>query len=410
MNLARYQFHLFIIAFSLLCASLSVASDTAQGQSSVIIPGAIIMPDGSLSEGKAVVIQSGRIHSIDDAHEYADHADAVHRPGAVLSPGLIDAYAVLGAYGSNVERVHAIDPELSVYDAIDAWDETWAAALAGGITAAMIVPEPNNVVGGMTAIMRTGNERHPPEPLRKHAMMMFSFGSPALHSQRPPTSRGGAISLLRNAFARANDGHGHPRLAQVLDGTVQPIVRADSGEDVTAAIRFFETYGIGPAIAHTAHLLDVLDDVVQADVPVIVGPYSSRSDQPEFVAPGRLQKQGVELAFAGHMPIRDGATMRLSAALAVRAGMDAEAARRALTINPAKFLGIDAQVGSIAAGRDADLVLFSGDPLRPDARVLEVYRQGELMYASPNRHEDIAQLDSDEDGDEMIGGSDDETE
>lgn len=404
------QYQLLLTAALLFCASLGATSAAAQPQTSIIIPGMVLMPDGTLAEGKAVVIRNGRIHSIDEADEHRDRDDAIRRPGTVLSPGLIDPYAVLGAYGSNVERVHAIDPDLSVYDAIDSWDAAWADVLAGGVTTAMIVPGPNNLVGGMTAVMRTGNERRPPEELRERAMMMFSFGSPALHPQRPPTSHGGAISMLRNAFSQPHNGRGHARLAQVLDGTVQPIVRADSGEDVTAALRFFETYGIGPVIAHTSHLLDVRDDLIEADVPVIVGPYSVRSSQRELVAPGRLQKEGVELAFAGLAPIRDAASMRLSAALAVRAGLDADAARRGLTINPATILGIDSQVGSISPGRDADLVLFSGDPLRPDARVLAVYLRGELVHVAPNLHEEIARLDPDEVDDEMIGASDDDTE
>jgi hypothetical protein len=407
---------LFALAILLaMSGALSGAIADSRQPDTVIIPGAVLLPTGELAEGKAVVIRDGRIHAVDDAAAHDDRGDAIRRPGTVLSPGLIDPYSVLGASGSNIERVHPIDPDLAVIDAIDLSDPAWGRALAEGITAAMIVPGANNVVGGMTAVMRTGNDRRLPEPLREHALMMFSFGSPALQSGRAPTSRSGAITMLRGAMTQARDGRGHERLAAVLDSSIDAIVRADAGEDVSAAIRFFETYGLGPAIVHSSDLLEVGDDVIEALVPMIVGPYSVGTPEHVLIAPGRLSRPGglggpgpgVELAFAGHTPVRDAASLRLSAALAVRAGLDPAAARRALTINPARILGVDDRIGAIDSGRDADMVLFTHDPLRPDARVLEVYLGGELVYVAADLHEEIARLDLDDDGDAEIGGSDD---
>jgi len=395
-----------------LAATLSIGVGAiADVHEIVIVPGGVVMPDGTIVDGKAVVIRDGKIAAIDDADAHAENGDAIRRPGTVLSPGLVDSYSVLGVRGNNVERTSSIDPGLDVIDAVDWWDSGWSAAVAGGITTVMVVPGANNLVGGMTAVIRTGNELRRPEALREHALLMFSLGPPALNPRQAPTSRGGAITMLRSEFSTARAGNGHARLRQLLDDDITALVRADGGEDVTAALRFFETYGVAPTIVHRNELLDVIDDLAESPVPLIVGPYALDTPAHMLAAPARLHRNDIEFAFAGNTPVRDGAAMRLGAALAVRAGLDAATARRGLTINPARILGVDDTVGSIQTGRDADLVLFSRDPLRVDARVLEVWLRGTLVHVAANLHEEILRLEGDADGEtDADGAIEDETE
>jgi len=404
-------FTLFVALGCMSAQSPAVAASTSvNANDHVLIPGAVVMPDGTIVDGKAVVVRDGRVVRLVDSTDYDDDDTVLRRPGTVLSPGLIDAYSALGVFGSNVERVQSIDSQLSVVDAIDLWDGAWAEALASGVTAVLLVPGANNLVGGSAALLRTGNASHPPEVLVDHVGILFSFGTPALNPRRAPTSRGGAIAKLRNAMTEARGGGETDRLRSVLDKSMPAIVRADAGEDVSAAIRFFESYGIGPVIVHRDELLEVEEDLVEATVPVIAGPYAMNSPRHVLVAPGRLAAQGIEIAFAGNTPLRDGVSLRLGAALVVRAGMDPAAARRALTVNAARIFGVEERIGSIAPGRDADLVLFTADPLRPDARVLEVYRRGVLVHAAPDLQDEILRLESEDEGETIVEGVEDESE
>ncbi len=129
-------------------------------------------------------------------------------------------------------------------------------------------------------------------------------------------------------------------------------------------------------------LVDLLEDQHQ---PVVLGPYSMESTRRELLGAAALTDGGIEVAFRGGFPVTCPQALRMTAALAVRNGMDAAAARRGITIVPAKVAGVADRIGSIAPGKDADLVVFSNDPLRIDAQVLEVYVRGQRVYCATCR-------------------------
>ncbi len=379
----------FLFAAIVTCLCLASAEADPRNGEQVIVPGAVVMPDGSLATDTAVVLQGGEIVRVEsaDAYEGVDDETVMRRPGAVLSPGLIDVLSTLGVTGQNVERTDPIDPSLRVVEAFDEYDRRFAAVLRGGVTAAVLVPGNNNVVGGSAAVIRTSSPDGRPRVIREDGPLIFSLGPPTFRSGHAPTSRAGALAMAREALTAARDGRGDERLQAVLAGDLDFLVFAHRGEDVTAAYRLFDSYGLGAVVVHSHDLLEVAEDVLDATMPVVVGPYDAGSPVEEMAAPAAVQNAGGEIVIAGRTPQRSADALRLSAGLAVRYGMDSDAARQAITVNAADVAGVGDRIGRIQDGYDADLVLFSADPLRMDARVLEVYVEGMRVY----RDEHIAQ-------------------
>jgi imidazolonepropionase-like amidohydrolase len=133
-----------------------------------------------------------------------------------------------------------------------------------------------------------------------------------------------------------------------------------------------------------AHL--VADKLAARGVPVIIGPlFTSRSKvelrNRSLANPGKLDRAGVTIAITTDHPVVPVNFLVHQATLAVKEGLDRDAALRALTINPARILGIDDRLGSLAVGKDADLCIWSGDPLDVMQRMERAFIDGREIYA-----------------------------
>ncbi len=370
MNLAHT-----ITAIGLLCGFAL----PALAQEATIIRGAsILAPDGTITAGRGVLIQGEKIASV--AAEDSLTADVVHDyPGAVICPGLIDAYSRIGTRLGRDERFHPIDPSLSIVDGLDSHDPALARAFKAGITTVVAVPAENLIVGGAAAVVRTWADGPGLDVIRADGPIAMSLGESVFDLQLEPTSRAGAVAMLRHALTESAAGRGHPRLASVMAGELPALIRCERSVDVGAAMMVFHGPPRPLSIVHTADLLDLAEDLEGSDTPIIVGPFSFGTSSDILAGPGAVAARGLPIAFA--TADREPDALRTTAALAVRYGLDPAVARRGLTVTAAKTAGVDSRVGSLSAGLDADIVVFSADPLRLDARVLAIYVRGRRVYA-----------------------------
>jgi len=382
------------VTAAVLCAA---GSSLAQ-ERTTIIAGKALMPDGKLVENMGIVFFNGKIEKVAPASELPapDKGTYIKLDKAVLSPGLIDLGSALGAWGSNIERVKSVDPQLSAQDAIDPGDAGLSRAMRSGITAIMVVPDEANVVCGTAATVRTWSANGQLDIIRGDGPMIFSLGPAVWNADREPTSRPGSLNLLRAALSDAKVGKGDARLAQVVQKKLGAIVTCSAQEDVDGALRTFGEFGVTPHIEHNADAVQVAEDIAGDDaVLAIVGPYRFDSTQRVLTGAAAYAKAGVEIAFSAQTPLIEATGLRATAALAVRYGLDSDAARRGLTANAAKIAGVGDKVGSLKSGLDADLVLFSGDPLRLDSKVLAVYVKGVQVYSAANEREEGVSHDAD---------------
>ena len=190
---------------------------------------------------------------------------------------------------------------------------------------------------------------------------------------------------MRSLLAAAKKAKAHPRVNAVAAGRLDALVVCSSQLDVAAMQNVFGELASRLGIVHTADAIDLATDADGVRKPVVVGPYTFTSSRRVLLGAARLADAGVDVAFRGGLPQSAPDALRITASLAVRYGMDPAAARRAMTITPAKVAGLADRIGGLAPGKDADLVVFSRDPLRLDAAVLEVYVEGVRVYAGENQ-------------------------
>lgn len=342
----------------------------------VLIPTQMVAPDGSLVPDRAVVVEDGKIVRIGEASAFESDGDAIRIDG-VLSPGLISLASSLGVAGANATS-ETVLPDLMVADSFDPTDPNLALAVASGVTGAMIIPSPTNVVSGSSAFITT----HAPDGewfIDRDGAMVFSFGPPVYDLNLGPTSRSGALVVLRNALEAAKNGDGESRLKEVLDGERRAVSYCPAIDDVDAAFRVFDRYRVETQIIHNEEARLLAEALESTPTMVAMGPFGFTTPSWQIAGAGQVAETGSSVALIGGDGTDPGRAMRTTASLAVRYGLSADAARRAMTGAAAEYAGVEDTVGSIERGQRADLVVFSGDPLRLDSSVLWVMVGGEWV-------------------------------
>lgn len=350
-----------------------------------LVAGRVLQPDGTLRADTAIHVRNGRIEALGPAAEA--RGEAVRRFGAntVICPGLIDLFSSIGAVGQTAETVSAFDPGANAADALDPRDPHFPAGLRAGITAALVAPSPDNLVGGACVCFRTFVDRGRLDVLRADGPLAFSLGEGVWRGDRLPTSRAGAVYQLRKLLTKAERGEAHPRVDAALAGQLDAVLICKTRHDVASARQVFADRFGRFAVALGEDAVECADDLGGRQQPVVVGPYSFTSERRVLLGAAELAGKGIEVAFRGGFPQTPPDGLRLTAALAVRHGLDPAAARRALTVAPARVAGVADRIGMLTPGKEADLVVFSQDPLRLDAAVLEVYVKGVRVYAADRR-------------------------
>ncbi len=374
--IARPVHRVCLVLVTVAFVSQSVAQDA-----STIVAGRYVAPDGTLKSSVRIELRGGKIAAVKAIDETTDDAASGAYADAVACPGLIDLRSQVGSVGQINESKYAIDFSANALDGVDWHHRDFHRALSAGVTAAMVLPSPRNLISGVAAVIKTDAAR--PVVLRSEGPLVLSLGPLVWRYDRRPTSRTGALAMLRELFESAKPGNAHPpppRLNAMVRGGLDSIVYCSEAMDVSAALRLFRDVAGPHAIVHTSGEYDLAGELSGRAITVVVGPYGFDTPPRELGFAAALSREDVPVAFAGQVPVRGRDSVRVTAALAVRYGMDPGAARRGMTIAAAKVAGVADAIGSIEVGKDADLVIFSDDPLRLDAKVLAVYVGGVRVY------------------------------
>ncbi len=380
-----------------------------------VVGGRVVPVDGDTVEPGTVLVLDGRIAAVGSSVEAPDGVPVVDATGRWVLPGFVEAHAHLGVHeegegwaGQDTnEMTDPVGARLRALDAINPADVGFADALSGGVTTAVVKPGSGNPIGGQTVAVKCWGRLVDEMVVKQPVSMKSALGENPKRvygdKDRLPSTRQGVAAVIRDAMRAAQDyrarreaaaGKGEPFdrdaaseiLVQVLDGELPWCQHAHRADDIATALRLADEFGYRLVLNHAteAHLL--ADVLAERGVPAVVGPLFTSRLKVELRhrtmrTPGLLARAGVLVALTTDHPVVPIHFLVHQATLAVKEGLDRDEALRTLTVNPARMLGLDDRVGSLAPGLDGDLVIWSGDPLDVMSRAEQVFVNGAQVYA-----------------------------
>jgi imidazolonepropionase-like amidohydrolase len=377
-------------AFVAACLLAAAPASLAQSGPLALVGGKVLPVAGAEIQDGVVLIRDGRIERVGRELEVPPGYRRIDTKGGVIMPGMIDLNAYAGGYADLLESVSAVTPDVRAIDAFDPWHPDLSRLPASGVTTFVLAPRPGNVIAGRTAVLKSiapSRERVRPRMLRSEAAFLLSVGRAAAGSERPPTSRPGVIDLLRRALARARGSKADERwpglraLQPLLAGQEAAFIHVEDAVDARAAVAVATEFGLNACLVNARDIGDAAESVARSGAAVAFGPFDLGMLDRQLSGPARVGAAGGRVAFVSNAPLTRMADIRVTAALAVRFGLDRETALRGLTLTAAELAGVGDRVGSLEPGKDADLIVLSGDPLELVSRILRVVIDGETVYA-----------------------------
>lgn len=357
-----------------------------------------------------LLVEDGRITALGPDVDVPADAQIVDADGAWLLPGLVDAHVHLGIHeegegwaGDDVnEKTDPVTAAVRALDAINPFDVGFDDAIAAGVTTVNVNPGSANPIGGRTVAIRTHGRVVDDMVLREPSGLKSAMGENPrrVHGDqgKPPSTRLGVALVIRQALTKAQawlakeDGERDQTdlvsatLAQVLTGEIPWRQHSHRSDDIMTAVRIAREFGYRLVLDHATEAHLIADRLAEGDVPVLYGPIMTSRSKIEVRnrtprAPGILAAAGVDVSIITDHPVVPIDFLPHQAALSVKHGMDEHDALRAITINPARVLGLGERIGSLEVGKDADLVLWNGNPLDVQNRAQQMWQAGrEIMH------------------------------
>jgi imidazolonepropionase-like amidohydrolase len=363
---------------------------------------------GVLVDG-IILVQKGKIQAVGKNLEIPRDAEIIHIENSVVMPGIIDAATTIGIDNKDLaERLDPIVPHLRVIDSFNPYgmkgsepDPSFEEAIRGGVTTVFLCPGNNiNVIAGQGAVVKLAGKSLQDQIVKEPAGMVINLGDTPKDTysemKRMPTTRMGIMALLRETFRQAQNyatksagqDSKMEALVKVLRQEIPARVHANRLEDVMAAIQFAEEFNLKLVLDHCVEGYKVADLIAKNKIPVVVynnflapSIYAETKGFTEEYA-GILSSQGVKVAFQSDSVV--GAKIlkfaRVNAAIYASYGMKEEEALKGLTIYAAEILGVSDRIGSIEAGKDADLVVLDGDPFDIFTSIKAVLIDGKIVF------------------------------
>jgi imidazolonepropionase-like amidohydrolase len=362
---------LLSLAGAIAClAPISVA----QAEATYAIAAAHILVDGGevLQDG-IVIVENGKIKqvglAVDLAASLADGTPVIEHEGW-LSAGLVAANGIMGLGSAADDSTSAFTENLLVAESFNGDHSSVKEARDLGVTSFGLTTGRTNVAGGLGTVVKT--EGAVIVNLRAH--LALCIAPPAIRGNRYPTSYGGAIGALKTRFEAGEGVYGF-----ASKGELGVTIAVDARHEIDRAIRFAADLGLKPTLRGAARAGEFAGRLSAGGMSVVMVAPALGGPKWHTDSIKSLAEAGVPFAFGLADTSAGPSSLRLGASLAVRAGLDRATAWRSITSTAASIAGAGKSVGRVAAGYDADLVLWSGDPLSPATRPEAVYIDGALI-------------------------------
>ena len=351
-----------------------------------------------------VLISNGTIERVGPESSVRIPSGYEVHEAAVVTPGFIDAHSVVGLAGiynvdsdqDQLELSSALQPELRAFDAYNAREELVGVLRDLGITTVHTGHGPGAVISGQTMIVKTTGSTLGKALVDSSTALAMTIGSGVRSNFDTPGTRSKSVAMLRQQLISAQEymkgGDDQPRdigketLVKLLNGEIYALITAHKSYDIMTALRLREEFGFRLLLDGAAEAYMVMDEIKEAGVPVIIHPTMMRlggdGEHASFETAGKLADAGITVLFQsgyeGYVPKTR--VVHFEAAIAIANGMNYTQAINALTVNAARVLGIEDQTGSLERGKQADVVLFSGDPFEYTTTAERVIIDGVVVF------------------------------
>lgn len=401
------------ILFQTVAIYVFACSVFGQEAPTAFVNGRIIPINGPVFEQGILLVQNGKITAVGDARtvKLAANVKIVDLNGKVVMPGLVDSHSHIGG-GSGADGSAPIQPDVRLLDGINAQAPSIQRAQAGGVTTVNVMPGSGHLDSGQTLYLKLRDNALKIDDLLifdtsgKYAGgIKFANGTNPIRSGSGPFpgTRAKSAALVRDQFIKAQEYRDKikkagkdasklpPRdlameaLVEVLDGNRVVHFHTHRHDDILTVLRLQKEFGFRVVLHHVSEAWKVADEIAKAKVPSSIILIDSPGGKLEtvdvsFSNGAALEKAGALVGFHTDDSITDSRWFLRSAGLAVRAGMSREKALYGLTMANAIMLNLDARVGSLEAGKDADFIVLSGDPLSVYTNVLQTWVEGKKVF------------------------------
>lgn len=377
--------------------------------------GKIFTMTGENLHNGCVLIKDKKIIAINETIEETKLMTVIDAKGAWVMPGIIEAHCHIGLSEEGIrfegddinESTSPITGHLRAIDAINPLDQAFKDAIAGGITSVMTGQGSANVCGGKFLFMKTSGKCIDDMIVKDEAAMKVAFGENPKRvyssKQTTPSTRMATAAILREALYKAINYKNKKEEAlqkgdyfeldlkqecfmDVLDKKIPLKAHAHRADDILTAIRLAKEFNLDMTLDHCTEGHLIPEYIKKSGFSAIVGPSLTNRSKVElknrtFKTAGVLNKYGVDVAITTDHPVVPIQYLPICAGFAAKEGLGIEESLKAITINPAKICGVEDIVGSIEVGKDADIAIFTGNPMEVFSETLYTIIDGNIVYS-----------------------------
>jgi imidazolonepropionase-like amidohydrolase len=349
-----------------------------------------------------ILAENGKITAIGEKISQPEGACVIDAGGRLTTPGLIDGHSHIGMFGEGCgwessdgnEAVDPVTPHLRAIDSINPMDEAFENAVKGGVTTVGTGPGSANPIGGTFSVVKLAGRRIDDMVLKQDFAMKIAFGENPKNvydeQHKSPTTRMAVAAIIRETLFKAKDysddllefqnSKKEDKKKPAFDiklHALLPVIRkqiplkahAHRADDIFTAIRIAREFDLLLPLDHCTEGHLIVDELVKENFYIFVGPTFGSKSKLElkilsFETAKALSDAGLRVSIITDAPVIPQQSLPLCAGFAVKAGMNEEKAWKAITITPAEAMGVADRVGSLEVGKDADIAIFNGDPLK----------------------------------------------
>ena len=372
------------------------------------------MAGADLENGAILIDDNGKIAAVGNDLTAPEGAVIINAEGRLVTPGCVEAHCHIGLDNEAVgweghdynEAYDPITPQMRAIDAIYPQDEAFANAVQNGVTSACTGPGSANVVGGTFVAIKLAGKRVDDMIIKYPLAMKCAFGENPKRvygqgGKKSPMTRMGTAALLRELLFKTRrymedkENGKNPSFDMKLEAMIPVLKReiplkahAPRADDILTAIRIAKEFDVRLTLDHCTDGAVIADELAKEGYPAFVGPSLGKKSKIElnhksFTTPAALHEAGVPISIITDAPVIPLQHLPMCAGLASTAGLPAEEAWRAITINPATLTGIADRVGSLEVGKDGDVVIWTADPITTvGAAAYTTVIDGKVVYCA----------------------------